>query len=394
MKLKKYLFSIMVASLLFSISCAKTEKSTNQAEGSQEEPLISDRSICVAEKGVLLSGAGGMLQFYDYQADTTYPLCARPNCTHESDDCTANLFRNGAAFPVIYRDRLYYIRSAIEEKPVTFCQADVTGEQEKELAILGDVQLTASRMLYYGEKAYFSVIQVETEEYGGAVEVLKQSTSILSIDLEDGKIEVLLRKEYGTDESLFYDLLYIYEDQMYLDLMGVQDLSQNTYFVMRLDTGEVTQLEDGAGVSLTDWSHGKVVCQRGGTDQDNKEVEGRFSIWDLKTGEKKQVGSFIGGPMAILKDGLVYVNWEEGFKEGEWKYYKFDSGETETFLKIQDGIMNFNPQNSFNKDGKEMIVGHRTVVKDGKSVDGWYTISTEDFLERKENYKFLCWSKE
>ncbi|MCD2492032.1 hypothetical protein LQE92_05250 [Lacrimispora sp. NSJ-141] len=394
MKSKKYLFCIIAASLLVSASCAETQESRKRSDESQEEPVVSSWFICVTEKGILLSGDGGMLQFYDYQADTTYPLCARPNCTHESDDCTANLFRGRAVFPAIYRDRLYYIRSAIEGKPVTFCQADAAGEQEKELAVLGNVQFTGSEMLYYGGKAYFSVIQVETEENGDAVEVLKQSASILSIDLENGKTEVLLRKEYGTDESLFYDLLYIYEDKMYLNLAGVQDPSQNTYWIMSLDTGDVTPLEDGAGVSLTDWSHGKAVCQRGGTDQDNKEEEGMFSIWDLKTGEKKQVGSFIGGPMVIIENDLIYVSWEEGFQEGEWKYYKFDGGETETFLKIQGGKMNFHPQTSVSKNGQEMIVGRRTIMKDGKSVEGWYIISAEDFLKGKENYKFLCWINE
>ena len=99
---------IITIGMLFSF--ASCNENTN-------EHKIKDKSINVitALSNSYINGSiymkDGVCSFYDYSADESFPLCLKPNCTHEDKGCASKVITSstgGIEYTVIYNDCIYF----------------------------------------------------------------------------------------------------------------------------------------------------------------------------------------------------------------------------------------------------------------------------------------------
>lgn len=99
--MKKVLYNISVAMLLFLVACSGTENSvySTKAEDEADVGFIASQSsggsICETADTYYYvdrsqNGTGSMIYFVDKQTGANGALCSKLECTHDSSDCNAN----------------------------------------------------------------------------------------------------------------------------------------------------------------------------------------------------------------------------------------------------------------------------------------------------------------
>ena len=151
---RKQITAMILAALFLISGCGGAKQTVRTSEKTEKDGIRSNGFSCVTDYGVLFCGNTDMLYLYDYGAKEAVPFWARPNCRHDSRDCTAKLFEDRAILPVLYENGLYYMKLNGSADAWEYCRADQNGENEKVLAEVSyDVINPLNAILYHG-KAY------------------------------------------------------------------------------------------------------------------------------------------------------------------------------------------------------------------------------------------------
>ena len=209
-------------------------------------------SAYVSNDGVFFfSKEEGLLKFEDWESNTVYPLCAKPNCLHDSEECTAWFPADETPPEALYYDGEYlYFEKSGDAGETIFYRQNLDGSDRKQLFL--QEGYLASGVVYDGDEVYYLTAMAGGEDDQGTAMVLEYSLNCGK--LSGGKSEQLPYR--WTVKLGDVSLLGKYERQVVLR-HSVQTgetesdgwpVSEETLFVLNLDSGEITGL--GEGITL------------------------------------------------------------------------------------------------------------------------------------------------
>lgn len=210
--------------------------------------VSSQATTEITEQGIFFFDRdAGLLMFNDWQTNTTYPLCAKANCTHSDAGCNA-WFDTAAGTPTGLHsdgDRLYYFTT---NYPAACYVQDFDGENRREVfSFEGDI---SPHFVYEGDSVYFVAngyqMNAEPDETGSTVAVGGQQ--IMRADLQTGALETIpltLPDDTGKITRLaitgkYGDSLCLYYEEIDRGLFAnfLQNL-ERTRFLLDLETGQI-----------------------------------------------------------------------------------------------------------------------------------------------------------
>lgn len=203
-------------------------------------------STYVTDNGVFFfSGDEGLLKYEDWQSNTVYPLCAKPNCLHQSETCAAWFPADKLPPEALYYDGEYlYFERAGEAGETIFYRQNLDGSDRKQL--FSQEGYLEPGVVYDGNEVYYLTSVAGGEDDQEASMVLEYSLNCGT--LSGGRSEQLPYQ--WTVERGDVSLLGKYGRQVVLrcsvqtgetksDGWPVMD---ETIFALNLDSGEVTGL--------------------------------------------------------------------------------------------------------------------------------------------------------
>lgn len=207
MKNKLLLFSAVFGLMLFT-ACGKPDNSSvSHPAVSQAAPAGSDMiqlfdadqraASCGTADGfyqVSPSATSGTLLLYyvDYATASRLPLCSAPNCTHDSDACTAVV---GSTSLFVHKDKLYLIERPMEA-PETLMQMELDGTGRHTIVTLENGEQFAHTGVAANDTSLFFEV-LSTDDTTG----LNGNYRTCRYDLSTGQLNVLRQSE-GTNEFL------------------------------------------------------------------------------------------------------------------------------------------------------------------------------------------------
>lgn len=140
--MKKHLSIFCLISLIVLTFCFSSCSGDN-GDNADKDYYDRDYPVKVGldfEGGFLYSDFDeGIIKVFDYESRSLLPFCAKPNCLHNSEDCTA--VRKYDSYIFIYHNKLYSLFSEVEaidaavgRLKTTVTVSDIDGNNEKVFA--------------------------------------------------------------------------------------------------------------------------------------------------------------------------------------------------------------------------------------------------------------------
>ena len=251
-----------------------------EEETQDSAPVYCNSGFTATNYGVIFpieSQSGGILTYYDFSSDETYPFCSNVNCSHEDDSCDA-WFDSMVFGPAIYEGKVYLFSYDNDSGDWLFLSMDPDGTNRKNIVRLsGDDFSCDSILLYrawYDDESVIFVVDCfswETEE---------DFYTLAEVDLMDGQLEMLstieidngvLTYENGVfflsrgewNESLMTETEFYESNGSSADYSEYYSEWYNTqyqvvYYLLDTGTGETTDLlivPGSDGVAEWDYDH-------------------------------------------------------------------------------------------------------------------------------------------
>lgn len=304
---KKLVASFLLAALLLS-ACAAPAPAAPTAPTDTEEvsmpgmdaqngcgkPGISFQVIGSAYCGS--SMAGSYLQYYDTVTGTSAPLCAKPDCTHDSTDCSA--YTGQGASLSYYDGKLYWVGNtdvANSNDKVLWCSnTDGSDRQKVKVISMQDIIMEYQPQQYFVHRGnLFFLGQNNTVSSGEA----KIQYTLGYAPLDDSGDFTILYDEASAD-TIFLTVRF-HGDSVYLCVnQAVYEESLHHTLATKLTiteydipTGTATEIfteTDLAELYDEFWVTAQGTIYLPGTRGD------QGYIWEIKDGEKTEVLTFDG----------------------------------------------------------------------------------------------------
>lgn len=195
---------------------------------------ICESNYCVGEDGILTKEDNIRVCFYEPKSDLYLPLCNKPNCDHQTENCAAVTLAKQSDWIGYHNGKLYYCSS--DERRVTkLYSADLDGENVKKLGTYQH-ELSWGRRIFDGDSLYLATnddVFADEGDYKGVF------TELLRIDLETGKETSVIEAQKALVPG--YYLLGIYGDKLYYE----DRIEGNRLMERDLTTDRVERLADG-----------------------------------------------------------------------------------------------------------------------------------------------------
>ncbi len=185
-----------------------------------------------------------LMQFYDKASGISGPLCAKPECMHNSADCNAYL---GGAYSICtYDGRIYWIGGTGSDDYLYSCAAD--GSDRKEIALLREMPPTHQKnyggMTLFCHRDYcYCAYNTSTVENGATV----NHNYLYAISLKTGeKFEILddVSGMYGTGPRFDFGMQAVGNDIYILSDDGSVDETVDTQpIILRVFHSKTRELE-------------------------------------------------------------------------------------------------------------------------------------------------------
>ncbi|MGO5165021.1 MULTISPECIES: hypothetical protein [unclassified Candidatus Paralachnospira] len=376
---RKQITAMILAALFLISGCGGAKQTVRTSEKTEKDGIRSNGFSCVTDYGVLFCGNTDMLYLYDYGAKEAVPFCARPNCRHDSRDCTAKLFEDRAILPVLYENGLYYMKLNGSADAWEYCRADQNGENEKVLTEVSyDVINPLNAILYHG-KAYMIGERATVQEDGH----YDGSNDVFSVDLQTGETETILTQTFGTDGIALINFEHAENGTAYLYLYGrnITEGFSDGYYALDMETKSITRLENEENSSAGAWGYGRMIYSRINGAQENG-----FWSYRLDNGETEKLCSCENpGRGLMMKDGFLHRVCDSEYKTGRWHFYEWDTGEDRELQK-SDTEEDFLTELAVEADGEELLIGW---YGEGEA-EGHYLIPAKAFMDGSRDFQFLC----
>ena len=197
-----------------------------QSDGAESDGKRYGPSMAISNDGELFIDSQVRLNFFDFSIMDSVLICSKPNCRHDSHDCSS-YGMDGE--PFIYNGNIYFFAADSymkKDKPVynmNFFRADIDGTNRKELLTLEDME-ESSDCLLIGSTLYFGM---RTHEYTDlSLDHSEPTAKLFSYDLESGQLSELFSMKKGYSCAIQIDGEYngdIYFTVSYLEEKFVYD---------------------------------------------------------------------------------------------------------------------------------------------------------------------------
>lgn len=298
--MKKYLIILLIPVIML---CACQENSqemgtktysASEMEKSNQTFLYNDGQKTITEEGVIFpvdSQEGGILTYYDYTQEETYPFCSNVNCDHKDSSCSA-WFDSFAQALGIYNRQIYVLSYLNETDKWELVSMDTDGTNRKTIVQFSKEDFgcdtlvgAVSNSWYKDGKAVFAM-NCEFWEDEGA-----EFKAVLKVDLVDGSKEILA--EIGNEDQV----LSIYDDILLL--------SKVDPLTPLLDKEEFFE-ENGKNADYDKYYE----------EWYNRSYRQIHYLLNLETGEEKDLFDTVGLPpewdySCISTDGMFYYSMEK-----------------------------------------------------------------------------------
>ncbi|MEF9970404.1 MAG: hypothetical protein RR759_08105 [Ruthenibacterium sp.] len=264
------------------------------------------------------------LMYYDYQTRTQRYVCDKPDCTHDSKECTSYLSTYGGVFPVVFHEKLYVIyqtyddgtpdrnawKPAIEQRNLDGTGAEIVMQGDERLRMNSAVMTDGDAWYYTVGSARGNVLmrfspteKTLTEvgvlqnnlmmidaawngkqlalQYGGANNDPADGTNLYAVSLQDGSAELLYTwagEKFSFTNIPLYDGKFLYTDPQNGSIRAY-DLASDTDAVFTdIFAKHIKSTQNGMC-----WGGGQIIG-------DWMFVQGEMTFaGNLKTGEVKEI---------------------------------------------------------------------------------------------------------
>lgn len=267
----------------------------------------SDANIAKCETGYYVL-ASKYLFFFDAELKVSTPLCVKPNCLHDNDNCSVAI---GVVDQIAYNnEKIYYIESAGEEKEfegsyITALSAD--GSKKEHLYYFKE---TCVDWIVHRGYFYFSVYEYDKSNIAEMGQEINRDAYIYRIPLDkstDEREVVYYAKHVSGDSQI--DELMAFGDYLYFIVTG--NTKENNEFVF-----------ESYKQDLKDFSLERLCIENG---------------IELMT-------------PSLIDDKLIFASSKE--KDGEYQYYitDFNGNNPEPFCWVHE-------DDKLISDGKYIYIG-------------------------------------
>lgn len=237
----KALSIFCIISLIFLSSCSAGKADSDHYDRDYPVKVSMD-----FEGGFLYSKFGdNVLKVFDYESRSLVPLCAKPNCLHNSNDCNA-VRKNKVDSLFLYHNKLYVFDTDVEavdaaaavgRLKTTVTVSDTDGNNERTLIKFdGDYDDAYPSYIYNGNLYFIAEIHNDIGIADGGASYSSADyteNKLLMLDLSSGKITEIcsLLKGYGcitditcmTVHKAYISTLYKKEEAKYEDFDSVEE---------------------------------------------------------------------------------------------------------------------------------------------------------------------------
>ncbi len=271
--------------------------------GRQGAEIKQESSVCreydhagyTSEGMIYQDYNAGLVKYLDYATGGFYPLCVRPNCLHDSDECAAKALCGEVMFMGRLGDKWYYFRQ--DETEETFHSCDLDGgndrvvgtypyEEKEEDGLWNDGRGNVWGNVVFRDGSCFLAMNTDNSKEDPNISGVFKSAGVTSnlyrYDLETGEREALCPEK--TMEIPCYMLWGIYENQLIYSELLEDEPGKRVSGLHRLDLETGEDLEPG----LTVWETLSPGCLSGSLLLYNEPGRGLMEF-DLETGEKTAV---------------------------------------------------------------------------------------------------------
>lgn len=339
-----------------------------------------------------------ILCFADSTTDEVYPLCARPNCSHDTDECPArmevsNLHYDGEYLYFVYGSA-FTGQSIMRQRP-DGSDREVLFQQEAEDNGIASIHET----LYSGDTLYFttvgSVFDPETGE-------ITTGEHVCIGDLKSGEMQVI-PINFGEGDGTSTGILGVYGNELLLGHTsgGEGIFGEQTYrsrlFLLNMDTYEITLIAESTlqdrqmweliGDSLLyfelDWSDGELLMDHE-TEGELKKITCDIMVVDLKTRKAYLKRDVTRTTRTLCNELCVYYEWNEDYTAFTKMVMDLKTGEIRPYPEGMPRLT------GLTRGGKHLYAK----MQDDQGQWLWVRILEEDFWAGKPDfYVFPEWTK-
>ncbi len=357
----------------------------NQSPTKEADSMINGMKLQVKEEGCFyIDGHTNLMMFYDYKLNKKIPICDQPNCKHSSINCKAYLPSGYVSAMGCYQDKIYFFD--VEEPELPLYQAAKNGDNRKIVLKLnegGKYDFAGiSKPMYFRDNqlvfqmTYAKSLDEAVIDENGQERYFQQFWQIVSVDVTDGKLEVIKNPEkYRAEKEDIVVVDYIGERLVY----RVETDNRRAYYLY--DTKQSTNqllyddpVENALGRSYVGIVEGTdLLCY---TDQD--EEKSQIYLKNLETNEETCI-------FYELRDGrYIEANLVEGVLY--YGFYREYGKDTEGDLYATYDI---------EKERTEMITKEQYFYAPDFITADWYVMTSDEgyICIPKEAYDTQDWSK-
>lgn len=329
--------------ILLSAVCINVSGCGKETEKGSDFTVYHDSAGYMEDGMVYQDYDAGLTKYLDYATGEYYPLCARPNCFHDSGECAAHVLCEEAKFMGRLGDKWYYYREWDTEAEFHSCDLDGGNDRVIKVYPLEETEedgyknwgwQTAWGNVLFQDGNCFAAMSTDNMEEDpnnpGAASGVSANSVLYRYDLETGEREALCPMK--TMRIPCYTLWGIYKNQLiYSELLndGEGEKWVSGLRTLDLETKEITDLGIFAREVLNPgYVSGNLLLYN-----EPEGDESRLMEYNLETGEKRM----------IYEGGGFYIIWEPELKtfhvqspedeETEWIYQYTEEGECKLLYK-------------------------------------------------------------
>lgn len=245
----KKIFSMFMAIFILSVCFIGCQKKgadiNNTAIQGVEVNTFEEKDIAPTKGGYYLS-LNGILNFYDKEKNKMFPVCNKPDCTHNlNQNCNADISDLEDDMMQMSQNNLYIIKADVQRESdinnISLYQLSADATQRTKLYSMGSVQGAWDlQYIIYKNYIYYAFLSPDDETETGVTLIRRK--------LEAGAKEEILYQQKGYGVSL-YDFK-AYDDKIYFDMSGSKKSNGEDFFA-ELKTYDIL-----SGKTKTVWNNG------------------------------------------------------------------------------------------------------------------------------------------
>lgn len=358
-----------------------------ETAGEEESAWRDYDHACDMEEGMAyLDYNAGLVKFLDYETGAFYPLCVRPNCFHDSEECFAHALCEQTRFMGRLGEKWYYWTSYDGETALHSC--DLDGGNDRVIETYAREEYEGGHfegnvwgnVLFRDGSCFLALGMDKMEDLPNNPDGMGNVATVSGIyryDLDTGEREALCPEKTMSIPS--YTLWGSYKNQLiYSELLNDEGGSMVSGLrKLDLETKEVEELDIVAREILFPG------CVSGNFLLYNK-PEGGLVAFDLDSGEKTMILEDEAAGDIVWEEDLkafsALQSSETGGYEGYRVYQYTEEGECQL---LYEGETVFLPRMLRG----DWVIGYS--VKAGQSMLRQSIIKKEDFLAGKTNWTLI-----